>query len=200
MRKIVVATKNTGKLKEIQYIMRDWPLELISLEDVGLADLDIAETGTSFEANALQKARAVKQHTDHAVISDDSGLSVDALNGEPGIYSARFGGDIPFSEKRQQLIDLLNWEKDRKAHFTCAIALIDEQGNEITAEGRIDSVIAKEERGDHGFGYDAIFHVPDGRTFGEIEFEEKHNMSHRYHALEALREKLQDDENIRIFG
>lgn len=134
MRKIVVATKNTGKLKEIQYIMRDWPLELISLEDVGLADLDIAETGTSFEANALQKARAVKQHTDHAVISDDSGLSVDALNGEPGIYSARFGGDIPFSEKRQQLIDLLNWEKDRKAHFTCAIALIDEQGNEITAE------------------------------------------------------------------
>lgn len=200
MRKIVVATKNTGKLKEIQYIMRDWPLELISLEDVGLADLDIAETGTSFEANALQKARAVKQHTDHAVISDDSGLSVDALNGEPGIYSARFGGDIPFSEKRQQLIDLLNWEKDRKAHFTCAIALIDEQGNEITAEGRIDGVIAKEERGDHGFGYDAIFQVPDGRTFGEIEFEEKHNMSHRYQALEALREKLQDDENIRIFG
>lgn len=199
MKKIVAATKNTGKLKELRYILRDWPIELVSLDDIGLEDVDMPETGTSFSDNALQKARAIKQHTDLAVLSDDSGLCVDALNGEPGIYSARFGGDVPFSEKRQQILNLLNWENDRKAHFMCAIALIDEAGHEITAEGRVDGVIAREERGQHGFGYDAIFQLPDGRTFGEIEFEEKHNMSHRYWALEALREALEDDETFRIF-
>lgn len=198
MRKIVAATKNTGKLKELRYIMRDWPLEILSLDDVGLGDLEITETGTSFEENALQKARQVKEHTEYAVLSDDSGMCVDALNGEPGIYSARFGGDVPFSDKRQQLLRLMNWESDRKAHFMCAIAIIDEAGHEITSEGRVDGQIAREERGEHGFGYDAIFQVPDGRTFGEIEFEEKHNMSHRYFALTEMYEKLQDDKTLRI--
>lgn len=198
MRKIVAATKNTGKLKELRYIMRDWPLEILSLDDVGLGDLEITETGTSFEENALQKARQVKEHTEYAVLSDDSGMCVDALNGEPGIYSARFGGDVPFSDKRQQLLRLMNWESDRKAHFMCAIAIIDEDGHEITSEGRVDGQIAREERGEHGFGYDAIFQVPDGRTFGEIEFEEKHHMSHRYFALTEMYEKLQDDKTLRI--
>ena len=198
MRKIVAATKNTGKLKELRYIMRDWPLEILSLDDVGLGDLEITETGTSFEENALQKARQVKEHTEYAVLSDDSGMCVDALNGEPGIYSARFGGDVPFSDKRQQLLRLMNWESDRKAHFMCAIAIIDEAGHEITSEGRVDGQIAREERGEHGFGYDAIFQVPDGRTFGEIEFEEKHHMSHRYFALTEMYEKLQDDKTLRI--
>ncbi|HHT21108.1 MAG TPA: RdgB/HAM1 family non-canonical purine NTP pyrophosphatase [Tissierellia bacterium] len=200
MRKIVAATKNTGKLAELRYIMRDWPLEVLSLQDIGLEDLEITETGTSFEENALQKARQVKAKTDYAVLSDDSGMCVDALNGEPGIYSARYGGDVPFSEKRQQLLRLMNWESDRKAHFMCAIAIIFEDGQEFTAEGRVDGQIAREERGEHGFGYDAIFQLADGRTFGEIEFEEKHNMSHRYLALKQMYEKLQDDKALRLFG
>lgn len=199
MKKIVAATQNTGKLRELRFIMRDWPIEILSLADIGLEDLDVEETGTSFVENALIKARAVKQQTEHAVLSDDSGLCVDALNGEPGIYSARFGGDVPFSEKRQMLLRLMSNEHNRKAHFMCAIALIDTTGHEVTAEGRVDGVVAKAERGEHGFGYDAIFQITDGRTFGEIEFEEKHAMSHRYEALCQLREKLEHEENFGIF-
>lgn len=199
MRKIVAATKNTGKLKELQYILRDWPVEVVSLTDLGLDDIDMPETGTSFEENALQKARVIKEHTEYAVLSDDSGLCVEALNGEPGIYSARFGGDVPFSDKRAQILHLLRWENNRRAHFMCAIALIDEAGNEITSEGRVNGVIAQSDRGEHGFGYDAIFEVADGRTFSEIEFEEKHNMSHRYFAIKALREALEHDEAFDFF-
>lgn len=199
MKKIVAATQNTGKLRELRFIMRDWPVVILSLADIGLEDLDVEETGTSFVENALIKARAVKQQTPHAVLSDDSGLCVDALNGEPGIYSARFGGDVPFSEKRQMLLRLMANEHNRKAHFMCAIALIDAGGHEVTAEGRVDGMVAKTERGEHGFGYDAIFQITDGRTFGEIEFEEKHAMSHRYEALRQLREKLEHEEDFGIF-
>lgn len=199
MRKIVVATQNTGKLKELRYILRDWPVELLSLDDVGLADIEIEETGRSFEANALQKAQAVKAHTEYMVLSDDSGLCVDALNGEPGIYSARFGGDVDFAEKRAMIIDLTRFENDRRAFFVCAVALIDEEGNEVVAEARLEGQVAREERGEHGFGYDAIFQIEDGRTFGEVEFEEKHGMSHRFLAVQELREKLKDDPNIDLF-
>lgn len=199
MKKIVAATQNTGKLQELKYIMRDWPVEVLSLADVGLGDVDVDETGLTFEENALIKARAVKELTDYMVMSDDSGLCVDALNGEPGIYSARFGGDVPFSEKRQMLLRLMDGESNRKANFTCTVALINEDGQEMTGTGIVDGTISLEERGEHGFGYDAIFQANDGRTYGEIEFEEKHNQSHRYHALQDLKEKLHDDKDFGVF-
>lgn len=199
MKKIVAATQNTGKLKELRYIMRDWPVEVLSLKDIGLEDLEVEETGDTFEENALIKARAITPFTDYFILSDDSGLCVDALNGEPGIYSARFGGEVDFSKKRALILELMKEKSNRRANFTCTIAIINPNGKEAVATGVVYGEIAQTERGEHGFGYDAIFQAKDGRTFGEIEFEEKHNASHRYLALEAMKEKLIHDEDFGLF-
>lgn len=195
MRAIVAATQNPGKLKELKYIMRNWPVQVLSIAEAGLREEEVEETGTTFEENALIKARALREQTELAVLSDDSGLCVHALDDGPGIYSARFGGDVPFSEKRRLLLELMQDVTERSARFVCAIALIDEQGREHVALGSVEGVIAQEERGEWGFGYDALFELPDGRTFGEIPFEEKHDLSHRYHALQAMKERLDHEDD-----
>lgn len=175
--------------------MRAWPFEVLSIQEAGLEEEEIEESGATFAENALIKARALREKTKLAVLSDDSGLCVKALNDGPGIYSARFGGEVPFPEKRRLLLKQLEHTKDRAAYFMCAIAFIDERGQERVALGRVDGTISVEERGEWGFGYDAVFELPDGRTFGQIPFEEKHAMSHRYHALEALKKQLEHEDN-----
>lgn len=194
----IFATNNEHKLEEMKEIMEHWPLELISLKEAGI-NLDVEETGSSYVENALIKARAIKELTELPVLSDDSGMSVDALDGGPGIYSARFGGeDLPFPEKRKMIIELVREEKNRSAQFHCAVVLSME-GREYVGQGLVEGIIAEEERGEGGFGYDAIFELPSGKTFSEISAAEKHKLSHRKRAVMDLERTLRDDSHSSLF-
>ncbi len=188
MKHIVVATHNPGKMKEFRYILRHWNVELMSLEDLGLDEIDILEDGDTFLDNARIKVETLRQFTRDPILSDDSGLCISALDGRPGIHSSRFGGRAPYSVKRKLLVRELEDKEDRSAHFICATALL--IGEKLyTAEGIVRGEISKEDIGDKGFGYDSIFYYPPlKKTFGQMEMEEKHSLSHRYEALKALEE------------
>lgn len=188
--KIVAATTNAGKLREIREILSDY--EVVSAADVGYFD-DVEETGATFMENALLKARAASQAIGLPVLGDDSGLCVDALNGEPGIYSARYSGK-GMVENRQLLLKNLQGKSNRAAHFTCAMALVFPDGREYTVEGLTYGIIATEEQGGaNGFGYDCLFVSDDlGKPFSMATAEEKNAVSHRGRALQNLLNKLQN--------
>ncbi len=185
--KLVAATGNAHKLREIRQILQGY--EVLSAAEAGFSG-EIEETGKSFLENALLKARAVAYALKLPALADDSGLSVDALGGAPGIYSARYsgGGD---KENRALLLKNLSGKEDRRAHFCCAVALVLPDGTEYTAEGRTFGTILEKERGNGGFGYDPLFFSEDlQKTFAEAAEEEKNAVSHRGRALLALKKQL----------
>lgn len=191
--KIVFATGNKGKIKEIQMILADLGVEVITMKDAGIT-IDIEENGKNYEENALIKARAVAEHTDYIVMADDSGLEINYLNNEPGIYSARYmGEDTSYRIKNANLIERLVGVPDEKrtARFVCAIAAVFPGGMEVTTRGIIEGRIGYEEKGSNGFGYDPIFYVPKfGKTTAELTEEEKNQVSHRGNALMLMKEEL----------
>lgn len=188
-KRLVVATGNAHKLKEIAEIFPDF--EILSQKQMGF-DEDVEENGKTFAENALIKARAACKALNLPVMADDSGICVDALGGEPGIYSARYGG-IHGDDKKNRALLLQNLccEKNRKAHFACAIALVYPNGEEIVVEGETHGEILLEERGEGGFGYDPIFYSVDlQKSFGVASADEKNAVSHRFRALQKLRERI----------
>ena len=192
-KKIVFATGNAGKVKEIRMILADLGMEVLSMKEAGIR-LDIEEDGTTYEENALIKARAVAAHTDAIVMADDSGLEVDALNKEPGVYSARYlGEDTPYSIKNAEIIKRLEGleGEQRSARFVCAIAAVFPDKSEVTTRATIEGQIGFEEKGTNGFGYGPIFYVPEfGKTTAELTEEEKNQVSHRGKALELMKKEL----------
>ena len=194
MRKIIFATGNEGKMKEIRMILSDLGYEICSMKEIGL-DMEIEENGTTFEENAIIKAKAISERTGEIVLADDSGLEVDYLNGEPGIYSARFlGEDTPYDVKNRYIIDQLADAKgdERSARFVCAIACVFPNGDVKTTRGTIEGLIGYEQKGSNGFGYDPIFYIPEyDCTTAELSAEVKNEISHRGKALEAMKEIIQ---------
>lgn len=186
--KIVVASGNAGKIAEIKSIFNG--VEILSMKELGF-DEDVEETGTTFRENAFIKAKAVGDSLGLPALSDDSGLCVDALDGAPGIFSARFSGKGDVGN-RQLLLERLAGESNRKAHFASAVCLYFPQtGETVYGEGRVDGHILTEEIGTNGFGYDCLFFCDDlQKSFGVASAEEKNGVSHRYRALCDLRNKL----------
>ena len=198
VKKIIFATGNQNKMREIREIMGNLPVEILSMKEAGIK-ADITEDGATFEENAAIKAKAVaellpEQDRDTIVLADDSGLEIDALNGEPGIYSARYmGEDTSYHVKNAELIRRLEGvpEKKRTARFVCAVAAVLPDRTCLTVRGTIEGRIGYEERGSNGFGYDPIFMLPDrGCTTAELPPEEKNRISHRGQALRLMEEKL----------
>ena len=189
--KFVLATQNPKKLKEMSAILGELGVEVVSEADLGVK-IEVEETGETFAENSLLKAKAVMEATKLPAIADDSGLCVDALNGGPGVYSARYGGEELDDRGRYTLLlQNMRGQTTRAAHFACAIACAFPGGDELTAEGRCDGAIAFAPMGTEGFGYDPVFLVPEkGRTFGQLTAEEKGAISHRGKALRAFSEKL----------
>ncbi len=191
--KVVFATGNEGKMKEIRMILADVDVQVLSLKEAGI-QLEAEENGATFAENAQIKARACAGQTDCLVLADDSGLEIDYLNKEPGIYSARYmGEDTSYRIKNQNLIQRLEGvpEEKRTARFVCAIAAVLPDGREQMAEGVIEGRIGYEEKGENGFGYDPIFYVPEfGCTSAEMDAEQKNAASHRGKALEKMKEQL----------
>lgn len=197
MKKIVLATRNNHKLSEFQKMLPN--VQILSLDDVGFEG-DIEENGTTFEENAYIKAKTVydfckAKNLDVAVLSDDSGTCVDALNGAPGIHSARFGGNHDDESNRQRMLKELEGETNRKAHFECVLCYI-ENSKPNYFVGQTFGQITTKKLGDDSFGYDCIFLSDDlGKTFGEASAEEKNSVSHRSRAVAKLKEFL-GDENV----
>ncbi len=192
MKSIIFATSNEGKMDEVRDILKDMNLQLNSLKDVGI-DTDIEENGTTFEENAIIKAKAICEMTGEIVLADDSGLEVDYLDKAPGIYSSRFlGEDTPYSEKNKYIIDQLKNAKgeERRARFVCVIACAFPGGEVITKRGVLEGYIADEISGTFGFGYDPIFYLPEyGCTTAQMPTI-KNKISHRARALEAIKDVL----------
>ena len=193
MKKIIFASNNEGKIKEVKQICSDMNVEIISMKEAGI-ELDIEENGTTFEENALIKAEAIMKVTGQITIADDSGLEVDYLGGEPGVYSARYmGHDTPYDIKNQAIIDRLKGveEKDRTARFVCAMAAVFPDGRHFTTRGTMEGIIGYEIKGSNGFGYDPIVYLPQyQKTSAELSPEEKNKISHRGEALEKLKNQL----------
>lgn len=187
--RIIVATGNAGKMREFRMILADLGLEVISMKEAGVS-VDIVEDGTTFAENAEIKARAVWRQTGGIVLADDSGLVVDYLGGEPGIYSARYlGEDTSYEVKNQIIIDRLSGAKgeERTARFVCAIAAVLPDGRALHTDGAVEGMIAHRPAGDGGFGYDPIFYLPEyGMTSAELPADEKNAISHRGRALRAM--------------
>ena len=189
--RFVLATHNPGKLREMGEILKDFGIEVVSPRDLGIT-VDVEETGTTFAENAMLKAKAICQATGLPAIADDSGLCVDALNGAPGVYSARYGGEgLDDRGRYMLLLSSLRGAPTRAAHFACAVACAFPNGDTLTAEGRCDGSIAYAPLGDGGFGYDPVFLLPGtGTTFGQLTQEEKSAVSHRGRALKDFAGKL----------
>ncbi len=190
--KFVLATQNAGKVKEMSAILAHFDIEVISAKDAGI-HLDVEETGTTFAENAMLKAKAICEAANLPAIADDSGLCVDALNGGPGVYSARYGGEGLDDQGRYQLLlNNMRGQSTRAAHFACAIACAFPDGKTLTAEGRCNGTIAFAPMGEGGFGYDPVFFVPEkAKTFSQLTAEEKNEISHRGKALEDFVKKLE---------
>ena len=191
-KRIIFATGNEHKMEEIRMILDDIGIPVYSMKEAGI-DIDIVEDGTTFEENAMIKAKAISELLPHDVIlADDSGLEIDYLDKAPGIYSARYAGvDTSYDIKNQMLLDQLEHVPDeqRTARFVCAIAAVFPAGTAETVRGTIEGVIGHEIIGDNGFGYDPIFYVPEyGCTTAQMEPEKKNELSHRGNALRAMRE------------
>lgn len=196
MKRMIFATGNENKMVEIREILGDLPLEILSMKQAGIR-ADIEENGTSFEENALIKAREVCRLAGEMVLADDSGLEIDYLNGEPGIYSARYMGEnTSYRVKNKNLMERLEGVPDEKrtARFVCAIAAVFPDGKELVVRGTVEGIIGHEERGENGFGYDPIFYLPKrGLTTAELPPEEKNSISHRGNALRKMKEILEKE-------
>lgn len=197
MKSIILASNNKDKVKEVKEILKGY--DIISMKEAGI-DVDIEENGTTFEENALIKARAIMKLTGQITMADDSGLEIDYLNKAPGVYSARFmGHDTSYDIKNKALIQKLESVKgsDRSGRFVCAIAVCFPDGREIVKRGTMEGLIAEEIKGDNGFGYDPIVYLPEyGRTSGELAPEEKNKISHRGKALALIKEELDKSEEL----
>ena len=191
MREIVLSTDNVNKLREIREILEDLDIKIYGKSDIEGLDFEVIEDGDTLYDNALKKASAMTERVDYAVLADDTGLFVKALNGEPGVHSARYASEHDDKKNREKLLNNLKDKEDRSAYFKTEIILIDEDKNIIPIEGVCPGKISLEERGDNGFGYDSIF-IPDGfdKTFAEMSHEEKNQISHRSRALKNLRDKI----------
>ena len=194
--KVVLASKNPHKLVEIRQITDKFGFELVLQSELGV-DIDVEETGTTFEENSFMKAEAVMKATGLPAIADDSGIAVDALNGEPGIYSARYGFDDTLDDWGRLQLLLKNTEAvpddQRQARFVCVITFITPDGKTIQARGEIHGQLTREPHGENGFGYDPIFYYPPmGKTTAEMTSEEKNRVSHRANALGLFYQKLKE--------
>lgn len=200
--KIIFATGNEGKMKEVRMILADLQIPVLSMKEAGIS-ADIVEDGTTFEENAVIKAQAVAEYAGKdesvVVLADDSGLEIDYLNKEPGIYSARYmGEDTSYTIKNANLIERLEGVPDEKrtARFVCAIAAAMPDGSSAVTRGTIEGIIGYEERGENGFGYDPIFYLPEYQCYSaELSPEEKNKISHRGKALELMKEQLRNTIN-----
>ena len=198
MDKIIFATGNEGKMKEVRMILEDLGLPVLSLKDAGIT-ADVEENGTTFEENAQIKAKAIMEMTGALVLADDSGLEVDALDKEPGIHSARYmGHDTSYHIKNQNIIDRLEGKvgEERSARFVCAIAAAFPDGRVLITRGTMEGQIGYEEKGENGFGYDPIFYLPEYQCYSaELSLEEKNKLSHRGKALRLMKERLHESFN-----
>ena len=198
MDKIIFATGNEGKMKEVRMILEDLGLPVLSLKDAGIT-ADVEENGITFEENAQIKAKAIMEMTGALVLADDSGLEVDALDKEPGIYSARYmGHDTSYHIKNQNIIDRLEGKvgEERSARFVCAIAAAFPDGRVLITRGTMEGQIGYEEKGENGFGYDPIFYLPEYQCYSaELSLEEKNKLSHRGKALRLMKERLHESFN-----
>ena len=194
--KVVLASKNPHKLVEINEITRKLGIELILQSELGV-DIDVEETGTTFEENSFLKAEAVMKATGLPAMADDSGIAVDALGGAPGVYSARYGGDPSMTDHDRKMLLLKNTEHvpdgARQAQFVCVITMVTPEGETIQARGEIHGELTREPKGENGFGYDPIFYYPPaGMTTAEMSSEEKHKVSHRGNALKVFYDMLKE--------
>ena len=194
MSKIIFATNNNSKILELKNIMNDFNMDILSMSEAGIK-IDIEETGKTYEENALIKTRAInKLFKNDIIIADDSGLEIDYLNGEPGIYSARYlGHDTPQTVKNQKILKLLEGVKtdERTARFICCIAAFIPSIGEITTQGTLEGQIGYEEKGNNGFAYDKIFFLPNRNCYlAEISEEEKNKISHRASAIKKMKSKF----------
>lgn len=194
--KVVLASKNRHKLEEISKITEQFDIELVLQSELGV-DIDVEETGTTFEENSFLKANAVMKATGLPALADDSGIAVDALNGEPGIYSARYGFDETLDDWGRLQLLLKNTEHvpdgQRQAQFVCVITLVMPDGRTIQARGEVHGELLRAPAGEGGFGYDPIFYYPPyGKSLAEVSAEEKNRVSHRANALRVFYEKLKE--------
>jgi len=194
MRSLLLATTNRHKIEEYRAIFTDLPFQLLSLADISL-DMDVEETGTTFQQNADLKAFAYAHASGMLSLADDSGIEIDALGGEPGVYSARFlGPDVSYTERFRVILERLQGlpVPQRTAHFRCAITIAEPSGVHKSVEGTVHGIIADAPRGKHGFGYDPLFLVPEyGKTMAEMSPELKHRISHRGRAAALARTLLE---------
>jgi len=194
--KVVLASKNRHKLEEISKITEKFDIELVLQSELGI-DIDVEETGTTFEENSFLKADAVMKASGLPALADDSGIAVDALNGEPGVYSARYGFDDSLDDWGRLELLLKNTEHvpdgQRQAQFVCVITMVTPEGLIIQARGEIHGELTREAKGKNGFGYDPIFYYPPlGKTTAELSAEEKNQVSHRANALKIFYKKLKE--------
>ena len=194
--KVVLASKNKHKLEEISKITQKFDMELVLESQLGV-DIDVEETGSTFEENSYLKAKAVMKATGLPALADDSGIAVDALNGEPGIYSARYGFDDSLDDWGRLQLLLKNTEQvpddKRQAKFVCVITLVTPQGQTIQARGEVHGTLLRAPAGENGFGYDPIFYYPPlGKSLAQVTAEEKNQVSHRANALKVFYEKLKE--------
>ena len=194
--KVVLASRNPHKLVEISKITEQFDMELVLQSELGV-DIDVEENGTTFEENSYLKARAVMEATGLPALADDSGIAVDALNGEPGIYSARYGFDESLDDWGRLQLLLKNTENvpdgQRQAQFVCVITLVTPDGKVIQARGEVHGELLRAPAGEGGFGYDPIFYYPPyGKSLAEVSAEEKNQVSHRANALRVFYEKLKE--------
>jgi len=191
MKQLLVATRNVNKLREIKELLRDLPIDVISLNEYNSEIPDVIEDGETFVANAEKKASTIAQVTNQFTLSDDSGLCIDYLGGAPGVYSARYAGDVKDdSLNRKKVLCALNDlpDEERTAHFACAIAFAAPNTIIDIVEGTVSGTIARTEMGEHGFGYDSIFYYPPlKKTFAQISSKEKNEISHRANALKLIK-------------
>jgi len=193
---VVLATGNKGKAKEFSKLLEGVFGNVISLSDIG-SPPEVIEDGLTFRDNALKKARTIAQYSGKLTLADDSGLVVDALNGRPGVYSARYSGEGATDKTNiEKLLAELGDNPDRKARFVCVLALVDPNGEELVIEGFCEGVILDKPRGEGGFGYDPIFYLPDReKTMAEVDPEIKNRISHRAKACELLTQYLKGKQN-----
>lgn len=193
MRRLIIATKNSGKVKEIKSLLKGYEYEVLSLEEAGL-DIEIEENGNSFEENSIIKAMAVNKLTGEMAVADDSGLEIDFLNSAPGIYSARFLNLKSDKQKYEGVLALMNGipEEYRSARFKCSVSLVTDS-NTKTFTGIIEGRISVKAEGENGFGYDPVFYIPEyKKTMAQIDSELKNSISHRGRAFKQLAETLKN--------
>ena len=193
--KLIIASNNKGKIREYKQLLEPFGYDVVSQREAGI-DIEVEETGTTFAENSALKARAIYELKKCAVLADDSGLVVDALGGEPGVYSARYGGCDNDADRVALILKKMSdvKDEDRSAHFVCTIHFIKANGEEIAVEGRVYGKIGYEPLGENGFGYDPIF-MYENKSFAQVSAEVKNSVSHRANALKALIEKLKEQES-----